>query len=150
MSDINLDSLLDSTLDDLNDLPSFKPFPAGAHKLLATLEIKEINNKPAVELGFKYVEPIEFANPEDQAAHDAGTGVKAGDTSNTMFILDNEFGQGKLKQCAIPLGEALGTGVLREIIEQTNDMEVIAVTGQRVDKNDKDKVYLVVKELAVV
>ena len=32
MSEFNLDSLLDGTLDALADLPEFKPFPAGTYR----------------------------------------------------------------------------------------------------------------------
>ena len=141
MSD--LDNLLDVTLDDLEDLPSFAPFPAGAHKVLATFEAKEISGKPAVELSFKLLETIELVNPDDKEP-------KEGDTSNTMFMLDNEYGRGNLKKCAAPFGEALGFSTIREIVEGAKDVECIVLTGLRTDKNDPDKKYLQVKEIQIV
>ena len=143
MTDSNLDLLLDATLDDLQDLPSFKPFPIGAHRCLATFGTKEINGKAAVTLDFKYIECIELADPTDEAP-------KEGDTSNTMFMLDNEFGQGNLKKCAAPFAAALNLTSLRDIVEQVQDIEVVVMTGLRTDKNDADKKYLQIKEIDVV
>lgn len=139
----NLDMLLDATLDDLQDLPSFKPFPAGAHRCLASFGTKEINGKAAVTLDFKYIEVIELTDPTEEAP-------KENDTSNTMFMLDNEFGQGNLKKCAMPFAAAMNLSSLRDIVEQVQDVEVVIITSIRVDKNDPDKKYLQIKEIDVV
>ena len=141
MSD--LDNLLDATLDDLDDLPSFKPFSPGAHRVLATFGTKEINSKAAVTLDFKLIETLELADPQDAMP-------KEGDESNTMFMLDNEFGQGNLKKCAAPFSEALGFTTIREIVEGVKEVECIIITSIRPDRNDPDKKYLQVKEIQVV
>lgn len=141
MSD--LENLLDTKLDDLADLPSFAAFPRGAHSVKATFDMKEINDKPAVELNFVLVETLELSDPQD-------TAPSAGDTSNTMFMLGNEFGVGNLKKCAKPFQEALQLETIRDVIEQVKDVECVIVTGLRADKNDKDKFYLVVKEITVL
>lgn len=144
MSDI--DALLDSTLDDLEDLPEFKPFTPGAHKVLATMELKEINGRDAVELSFTLIETLEYANPSDETENP----TKEGDTANTMFLLDNEYGLGNLKKCAIPFGEAMGLSKIRDIVEQVTDVECVVATSTRQDKKDPDRLYLQVKELQVV
>jgi hypothetical protein len=141
MSDMN--DLLDATLDDLEDLPEFKPFAPGAHRVLATMEEKEINGKQAIELSFKMMETLELADPQDEAP-------KEGDTSNTMFMLDNEYGRGNLKKCGKPFGDALGLTTLREIVEGVKEVECVIITSVRPDKNDPDKKYLQVKEIQVV
>ena len=138
-----LDNLLDTTLDDLEDLPSFEPFPPGAHKVSATFEEKDINGKPAIELSFTMIEALELADPQ-------GVAPKEGDTANTMFMLDNEFGRGNLKKCASPFGEALNISTLLEIVEQVKGVECVIVTSVRKDKNDPDKKYLQVKEIQVL
>ena len=138
------DNLLDATLDDLEDLPEFAVFPPGAHRCLATLELKEVNDKQCVELVLKLQEHLELANPAADAEMPAGT------IASTLFMLDNEFGRGKLKKVAKPIGESLGTGVLRDIIEQCTDIEVAVVTSTRKDKNDPDKLYLNIKEIQVM
>lgn len=144
MSD--LDSLLDTTLDDLEDLPSFRPFAAGAHRCLATFEEKDINGTASIELKFKLLETLELADlnlPEKEQS-------KPGDESNTMFMLNNEFGRGNLKKCAAPFAETLNLTSIRDVIEQVREVECIIVSSIRVDKNDKDKFYLNVKEIQVV
>lgn len=141
MSD--LDSLLDATLDDLEDLPSFQPFAPGVHRVFATFEQKDINKKPAIELIFVMVETVELADPEDEPP-------KAGDTSNTMFMLDNEYGRGNLKKCTAPFSAALNLSTIRDVVEQVKNVECLIVSSIRVDKNDPDKKYLNVKEIQVV
>lgn len=139
----DLDSLLDLTLDDLEDLPEFKNFPAGAHRVLATLESKEVNGKPCVEISFTYVSCEELADPQEAEP-------KAGDKCSSLFFLDNEFGQGALKKCAEPFAQALGLINLREIVEQTTDVEAVLVSSIQVDKKDSTKQYLRIQEIAVV
>jgi len=143
MTDAMMNDLLDETLDDLEDLPSFEPYPAGAHRVLATFESKEINDNPAIELAFKLMETMELSDPQDAAP-------KEGSTASTMFMLNNEFGRGNLKKCAMPFGQALNLGTLRQIVEEVTDVECIILTGIRKDKNDPDKKYLQVKEIQVV
>lgn len=140
----NIDALLDSTLDELDDLPTFEPFPPGVHKVSATLNLKEVNDKQCVTLDLVGIETVELSDPSSDEP------LKAGDVCNVLFMLDNEYGRGNLKKVCTPLGEALGTGVIREVIEQTNDMECLILTSIRIDKNDKDRTYLNIKELNVV
>lgn len=141
-----LDNLLDATLDDIADLPTFSPFPKGHHRVLATFGQKEINGKGAVTLDLKMLETIEYANPQDAET----SPTKEGDTSNTMFMLDNEYGAGNFKRCAAPFAEMVGSSQLRAIVEGVVDVECVVLTSLRQDKNDKDKYYLDVKEIAVV
>ena len=138
-----LDNLLDATLDDLQDLPSFKPFPAGVHKVSASFGTKEINGKTAVTLDFTYLEVVELTDPQEEAP-------KEGDTSNTMFMLDNEFGQGNLKKCATPFAAEFGYASIRDVVEGVQGVECILVSTLRQDKNDPDKKYLQVKEIGIV
>ena len=139
-----IDDLLDSTLDDLEDLPSFEPFPPGVHHVSVSLEIKEVNNRQCVEMELKGIETKELANPTTDEP------IKEGDIASTLYMLDNEFGRGNLKKVAVPLSEALGTTSLRECIEQTNGVECLALTSIRTDKNDPDKQYMTIKELTVI
>jgi hypothetical protein len=141
MTDV-LDALLDATLDDLADLAEFKPFPPGAHKALATFEAKSINEKPCVELSFKYVEVIDCEAEEPP---------KEGDTASTLFFLDNEFGQGAFKNAARSFAGLLPEGATnREIIEAVQDIEVIILTSYAKNKKDPDSPYMNVKEIEVI
>lgn len=140
----NINDILDATLDDLEDLPEFKPFPAGAHRVLVTTTIKEINGKQAVELSMKHLETLELAEPTKD------TPPKEGDESSVAFMLDNEFGRGKLKNALRPLTAALGTSTNRETIEAAKDVECLVVTSVRKDKQDPTRLYANINELQVV
>jgi hypothetical protein len=142
MSLDQMDDLLDATLDDLEDLPEFKPFNPGAHKVTATFSEKEINGKQAVELSMTLIETLELSDP--QLTPDA-----AGTSCSMAFFLDNEYARGNLKKCAMPFGAALGLGTIREIVEGVKDIECLVLTTLRADKNDKDRFYLNVKEIQV-
>jgi hypothetical protein len=138
-----LDNLLDATLDDLKDLPSFTPYAAGAHKVLASFAMDKVNGKDVIKLNFVYLELVELEDPEAEVP-------KEGDTSNVMFMLDNEFGLGNFKKCAAPFAEALGLTSLRDIVEGVKDVEVLIVSNQRVNKKDPSQVYMNVKEIQVI
>jgi len=141
MSD--LDSLLDTKLDDLADLPAFAVFPRGTHSVKASFEMKEINAKAAVELSFTMVETLELSDPQDAKPN-------GGDVSNTMFMLGNEYGVGNLKKCAKPFQEALQLETIRDVIEQVKDVECVITTSLRADKKDKEKFYLEVKDITII
>lgn len=146
MSD--LDSLLDGTLDDLADLPEFKPFPAGAHTCVFDFEEKKVNDKSAVEFKFKAIETVELSNQED-------TPVKAGDTCNVLCILKNndgsrnEFSEGTIKMVAAALKENFPGASTREILTNAKGAEVLIVTTIRKGKDGRpDNMNL--KKIAVV
>lgn len=131
----SLDSLLDETLDDLADLPEFKPFPPGAHRAKARIELKTVNKHPSFELSLRLIEHVELADP-------AGETLEKGAETSTLFMRDNEIGQGKFKDLMKPLVEKVGTGNLKALIEFVNSQdEMLVVTKLRSDKNDKDKKY---------
>jgi hypothetical protein len=137
-----MSDLLDANLDDLEDLPEFKPFQPGAHKVVASFEEKTINDQQAVELSFKLIETLELSDP--QAEVDA-----PGMECSMAFFLENEFARGNLKKCALPFGAALGLGTIREIVEGVKEVECLILTTLRKDKNDPDRFYLNVKEIQV-
>lgn len=141
---LDLDSLLDSSLDDLEDLPEFKPFVPGAHRALVSLDLKEVNGKKAVELSMKHMETLELAEPSRDTAPNPG------DIASILFMLDNEFARAKMKKITAPLAAALGTSTIRELIEAAKDVESVVITSYRKNKEDPSSPYMDVKELQVV
>lgn len=139
----NFDNLLDSTLDDLADLPEFKVLPAGAHKCtIVSLEPKTIGTHPAWEIKLKLVEHLELTNPEE-------TPMAAGSECSTSYMMDNEFGQGAFKDLCKPLAAHTGIGSMRELKDAVKGLEVMVVTKQRQNK-DKTATYLDIKKLEVI
>lgn len=136
---IDLDSILDSTLDDLADMPEFKPFPAGAHRATITLEVKAVNDIPSLDIKLEGIETVELSNPED-------TPIKQGDSTNQLVMLKkkdgtrNEYSEGKMKELLKPLAAHFGTTTNRETIEAANGCEVLVVTKLRKDDRNKDDI----------
>ena len=142
MSQLDLDSILDSSIDDLADLPEFQVFPNGVHRVLINWESKEVNKHPCMELKMKAVETVELANPA------ADTPLTAGTETSVLFMLDNEFGQGKFKTIIKQLAEATGATKISEAVEQSNGMEVQVVCKVRQNK-DKSQSYTDVTKVIV-
>ena len=132
---IDIDSLLDGTLDDLADLPEFKPFPAGATRAIISWDTsKKINGVPAIQCNLKGIETVELANESD-------TPIQAGDETSVLFQMDSEFGQGKFKNLIAALKPVFGGNTNRETIEASQNGEVVVVTTIRKDKKDPDRKY---------
>ena len=138
----SFDSILDSTLDDLADLPEFAVFPPGAHRVSIEFEQKEVNKHPSIEAKFKLLETVELADPTSDP-------VAAGTESSVLFMMDNEFGQGKFKEVIKPIAAHLGVTSIRQAIEGAKGMEVLVVTKLRQNK-DKTATYMEIASLAVV
>ena len=139
---IELDSILDSSINDLADLPEFQVFPNGVHRVLISFETKEVNKHPCVELKMKAIETVELANPsEDQP-------LAAGTESGVLFMLDNEFGQGKFKSIVKQIAAVTGTSSIKETIEAANGMEVQVVCKVRQNK-DKTQSYTDVTKVII-
>ena len=135
----DIDSLLDGTLDDLADMPSFKPFTPGTHKILLKLEIKKIGDNQAVEVGMKHIETMEQADP-------AAEPTTPGDETSVLMFLKHpsiqavELGQGQFKEIMKAAAEKFGAKTNRELIADCNGAEAIVITGLREDKK-KGKMY---------
>lgn len=138
------DSLLDAKLDDLKDMPEFKVYPAGAFKVTMAGDAKKIGEHPAVEVTFTLVEVAELADP-------TATPPAVGDTCSVAFLLDNELGQGRLKEFLAPLREVFAPGdtTIRQVLEASKGAEITIVTKLRADKNDATKKYLQVESVTV-
>lgn len=149
VNNTNLDALLDTTLDDIDDLPSREAYPVGTHHVSATFESKIVNEKPCVELSFKYIAVGELVDTTIEPP-------KAGDESSTLFFIAdakgvrNTFGLGKLKAAAMPFAVFAGSENLKDIIEAVTDVECGIVTKLSKNKNDLDSPYLDVVAIDVV
>lgn len=141
-----LDSLLDATLDDLADMPSFVTPPAGAYMAtIVSMETKQIGTHPAIEVNFKLLETRELADP-------TATPVAAGMPVSCAYMMDNEYGQGDFKNLMKPIVTATGSASVREAMEAAKGMEVLIVSkirlGKKVDgqsEEDRPKYFSVVK-----
>jgi hypothetical protein len=141
-NEIDMDKLLDSTLDDLADAPEFKPFPAGTHKVVITIVQKKIGIHPAFEVGMKAVETIELSNSDEVP-------LAAGATTSVAYMMDNDLGQGNFKKILASLASHYGAKSNRDLISEAQNAEVLVVTKVRMNK-DKTQSYTDIVELQVV
>lgn len=130
---MSLDSLLDGTLDDLADLPEFKPFPAGAHKCLIDFIAGKDAKKPSFQVKLTAVETLEVDDGVDPL-------VKGAQTSIFISFLKkdgerNEFAEGVFKKIMSDLKEATGGTSNREIIESSKKMEYAVVVKVKKGKD---------------
>jgi len=144
MSEFNIDNILDGTLDDLADLPEFKPFPAGTHKAIMKMEQKVVNKHPSIEVSLKALETVELPSGSDAEP------VSVGQEASVLYMLDNELGQGKFKKLLQMLATTYGADKTnRQIMEESQGAEVLVVTTLRPNK-DKTKMYMDIDAVQVV
>jgi hypothetical protein len=134
MSDA-LDDILDGNLDDLSDVPEFKPFPNGAHKVTIHFERKEVNKHPCVEVKMKALETLELNDPEKDQP------LEKGAEGSVLYMLDNDIGQGKFKELMKPFAAHYEKTKLSELMKEGNGNEVAVVINQRPNK-DKTAMYM--------
>jgi hypothetical protein len=136
-----------STLDDIEDLPSFLTFPDGAYLCLLHegFEEKEINEKQAVSIPMTLKQIMECSAPDEEKP-------KEGDICNTAYMLDNETGRGFLKERLKEISSGLNlpkSATTREIMKAAKGVTVLAILKRTTDKVDKDKHYQKIVKLAV-
>ena len=139
----DMDAILDGTLDDLADVPEFKNFPNGAHTATIKFEKKTVNNHPCVEVKLVGIETQELADTVNDKP------IARGDESSVLYMMDNDLGQGKFKELMKPFAEVHGNKKLSELMEDSQNSEVLVVTTQRANK-DKTKVYMDITNLSVI
>lgn len=141
-ANFDINAILEGTLEDLADLPEFKPFPAGTHRVTIKWEQKVVNKHPGFELKMKAIETMELANASDAP-------LEAGTETGVLFLLDNEIGQGNFKKMLSSLAAHYGAKANRLLIEESQNAEVLVITKTRTNK-DKTQTYTDIVEMQVV
>lgn len=156
-----MDTLLDGSLDDLADIPEFRPYPVGAHKVKISWDpaatIPNVFNEKGkessglrrfVQLSAVAIETVELGEPTD-------TPLAGGEKLQQNFDLTNEYAQGAFKNIMGCLAEHYGAKSPRLLMADSQDAEVVLVIKHRKDKNKKNEdgtpvVYAQVDKLMVV
>ena len=142
----NMDALLDGTLDDLKDMPEFKPFPKGAHRVVINIEQKKIDGWPAFEIKLKALETVELADATVDQPVESGA-----ETSVAYFMAHEkdivaELGQGKFKLIMASAADKFGAKSNRDLIADCQGAEALVATGLR-DNKDKTKKFTDIEAL---
>jgi hypothetical protein len=142
-------SLLDRSIDDIEDLPGFGAPVAGTYTLSCTVVTKVVPMKgkdtSCVEAAFEVIECLEKNDPSDEENTPAGTKF------SMLFQLENPTALAKMKEFLTPLAVHFGERNLGVLITEHLKEPVIisAVCKRRADKQDADKFYPVVSQVSV-
>lgn len=130
---MNLDELMNKTLDDLADLPGFEPPPAGGYRMKLVVAQKKINAKDAVEFKYEVIQCVEQSDPSAPPA-------EAGKKFSESFMLDNETGIGFFKLAAAPIMQHFACKNFAEFFEKAKGpLEVFGVVAVRKWEKDGEK-----------
>jgi hypothetical protein len=143
----NLDTLLDGTLDDIADLPEFRPYPTGAHKVSFKIE-QNAKDLEAKKLSIYYVqmvaiETLELSNPEE-------TPLTAGSRASTRYDLSNQYGQGAFKKILASIATVYPGKSNRELIAVCAESQEAVVITKITTNKDKTQSYTDIVELTLV
>jgi len=145
-----MDALLDGTLDDLADIPEYRTYPVGAHKVTISWELNKIiqgvyyrdkdgkdtnNLVKFISMNMEALETIELPSGSDELP------LSKGAKANVLFDLTEERGQGRFKVIMGGLREIFGAKSNRELIVESEKAEIVVIISQRQNK-DKTKTYI--------
>lgn len=134
------DSLMDATPEVLAALPEYKAFPQGSFlcQLLCEPKPREINGSPYLAVDFKL---------EEDGVQSLGEGVEEldipnpGDTCSILFKLDDDMGQGRLRNFlnALKIGMGRAQEELKntEILNMAHKALVKAAFKKPSEKNER-------------
>jgi hypothetical protein len=148
----DLDSLMDASMDDIDDLPPVGVPPSGHYNLLVTAERKENKEKTSEYIQFSY--EVEAINEVKDSAEESQAAV--GMKFSQMFSpikkdgTINEFGIGFLKEAVAPFSAHFGTTKMGDTIAQINKISVAASLTRRVDKRDADRFNFNLKDVVIL
>lgn len=142
MTTLNIDDLLNGTLDNLADLPEFRPFPAGTYKVNLTFDFDK-TKAHVLYARLTMLELIEQADPQEQP-------LEPGAKDSVRYDLTNEYAQGNVKKLLAVVAGHFGAASLKDLIAQVKDLECFVVTKQIKSKKDAGKVYTDIAQMEIV
>ena len=147
LTEEEINAMMGMTLDDLPDLPSIDPFPTGTYTAVCTnFGPKKIGEHPALVFEFKNPSVVELADETDEPP-------KGDAKAEYAYMLDNEIGQGKLKDVLKKLRLSMGVDdtfspSMEEYQTALVDAEVTITVGRTWNK-DKERFYGDVKAVSL-
>jgi hypothetical protein len=144
--------ILDKSIDDIADLPSFAVPDTGIYGLRLTMEPKAINDKPAVVAHFEVRHIVELADASIPEASRA----KAGDKFDRAFFLkdnegnESEFGLSSLKEFVAVFEPHFNEKNLRTLVTNlATPIDITAKVVKKARKDDKEKFEARVSDITI-
>lgn len=135
-NDLDLDALLDGTLDDVADMPEFVTPNAGTWRVtIKNFGPEKMGEQTGIKFDGVFTELIEAAKDDDEPQV---LPIEAG-TAFFMKSKDgkpNEFAQGQWKMILEVCMELTGEATPRAAMAASKGMEIILTTGVRANKKD--------------
>lgn len=148
----DLDSLMDASMEDIDDLPPVGVPPTGHYTLLVTAERKENKEKTSEYIQFSYeVEAVnEVKDPAEETQ--AAVGMKFSQLFSPIKKdgTPNDYGIGFLKAAVAPFSAHFGIQKMGDTIAQINKVSVAATLTRRVDKRDADRFNFDLKDVVIL
>lgn len=147
----DLDSLMDASMDDIDDLPPVGVPPTGHYNLLISAS-REASQAGSEYIKFSY--EVEAVNEVKDAAEESQAAV--GMKFNQIFSpfkkdgTVNEYGLGFLKEACAPFAAHFGTTKMGDTIAQIDKISVAASLARRKDKKDPDRWNFSIKDVVVL
>lgn len=143
---------LDNTVEDLADLPEFKPFPKGSYKFLFDWEPFKSDDKEnkssGIKLKLSFQEVLELADPEATPPAE-GRKLTLSLFARKRDGSKNEFGEGQIKMVASALKETFGGALVRETLDAAAGATVAVTLKTRANPKDPEAVFNELVEFAV-
>ena len=142
---LNALSLLDKSIDDIEDLPGFEVPPQGVYTFKMNCAVKAVNDKPAIETTFEVMEAMELNDSTLDVS-----GVKIGTKFSILSFIHNDVAMGKFKELVAPIAAHSGeNNVAKLVTEVIKDLVVVATLKHRKNKEDESKPYADVSKITV-
>jgi hypothetical protein len=153
---LDMDALMNASMDDIEDLPPVGVPPSGHYKFKVTAETvtpteSEANKgkKPQLKFNYEVLEVNELKDPAEEGEVQVGTKfteffspIKKDGTPNTV-------GMGFLKERVAPFAAAFGHVIMGDILQSINNVEFSASLKRKQDKNDEDRFRFELKDVVV-
>ena len=149
----DFDSLLNSSMDDLDDLPPVGVPPTGHYTLVVSAERvtpAEAGKNEYIKFSYEVEAINEVKNPEEEAQ--AAAGMKFSQIFSP-FKKDgtvNDYGVGFLKEAIAPFAAHFGTRGIGESLQAINKVTVAASLVRKVDKRDPERFNFSLKDVVVL
>lgn len=149
----DFDSLLNSSMDDLDDLPPVGVPPTGHYTLVVTAERvtpTEVGKNEYIKFSYEVEAVNEVKNPEEESQ--AAAGMKFSQIFSP-FKKDgtvNDFGVGFLKEAIAPFAAHFGTRGIGEALQAINKVSVAASLIRKVDRKDPERFNFSLKDVVVL
>ena len=148
----DFDSLMNATMDDMEDLPPVGVPPTGHYNLVVSAERKANKDGTSEYIQFSYeVESVNEVKDESEASQ-AAAGMKFSQNFSPIKKdgTVNTFGVGFLKEALAPFAAHFGNTNIGFLLENIQGISVAASLVRRVNKREPDRFDFSLKDVVVL